>query len=450
MKKIFATLLIVCSVTLCKAQWVTIPDPNFVAWLQANYPTCMNGNLMDTTCSGIMNATNVSCGYQNIFDLTGIQYFDNLDTLTCYNNEITFLPPVLPHGLIRLECGGNPIYSLPDSLPHSLQVLICEYCQLTTLPSLPSSLIALVCNENMITNMPTLPSGIKDLEFQGNQITSIQHILPPSLIILRSSNNPLQNFPPFCSHLQWLECAHNNLNHLPVISDNLIVLDCSGNQITNLPTLPIYLQQFNCSSNLLNTIPFIPQYVLNFDCSYNQLTSISNCSTSIDEFNCSHNLLECLPELPTNYMYELNCSYNSNLIDFPTLPDIHNLNFDGTSIHCLPNSFILYGTSHPALDTFLYCGYGTFSCFNSITDIRIPIQLSIYPNPTNETVTVQFSQQGNCKLEITNTVGQIVFAKAINHKTETINLQSLPSGLYFCSVKTEDGKTAQQKLIVQH
>ena len=97
----------------------------------------------------------------------------------------------------------------------------------------------------------------------------------------------------------------------------------------------------------------------------------------------------------------------------------------------------------------------TSSCINmivnSITSIADNgLQFSLFPNPTNETVTVQFSQQANYKLEITNTLGQIVFAKTINHKSETINLQLFPSGLYFCSVRTEDGKTAQQKLIVQH
>lgn len=97
----------------------------------------------------------------------------------------------------------------------------------------------------------------------------------------------------------------------------------------------------------------------------------------------------------------------------------------------------------------------TSTCINVIVNSinlisNCDFQFSLSPNPTNETVTVQFSQQANCILEITNTLGQIVYTKAINHKSETINLQSLPSGLYFCSVKTEDGKTAQQKLIVQH
>ncbi|MBL0050103.1 MAG: hypothetical protein IPP29_00590 [Bacteroidetes bacterium] len=71
-----------------QAQYVTIPDPNFVTWLNANgYAGCMNGNMMDTTCGAVVNATSVDCSYQNISDLTGIEYFDNLDSLKCSENH---------------------------------------------------------------------------------------------------------------------------------------------------------------------------------------------------------------------------------------------------------------------------------------------------------------------------------------------------------------------------
>ncbi len=74
---------------------------------------------------------------------------------------------------------------------------------------------------------------------------------------------------------------------------------------------------------------------------------------------------------------------------------------------------------------------------------------SIFPNPS--TGLLNFNCETNIdEIKVTNTLGQIVYSKTINHKSGTINLQSLPSGLYFCSVKTEDGKTAQQKFIVQH
>jgi len=42
-----------------KAQWVTIPDANFVTKLTQLFPSCMNGNQMDTTCAGIVNAIKI-------------------------------------------------------------------------------------------------------------------------------------------------------------------------------------------------------------------------------------------------------------------------------------------------------------------------------------------------------------------------------------------------------
>lgn len=42
-----------------KAQFVTIPDTNFVNWLNANgFSSCMSGNDIDTTCSLILAAYN--------------------------------------------------------------------------------------------------------------------------------------------------------------------------------------------------------------------------------------------------------------------------------------------------------------------------------------------------------------------------------------------------------
>ncbi|HZG00441.1 MAG TPA: LamG domain-containing protein, partial [Chitinophagales bacterium] len=73
--------------------YVTIPDPNFVTWLQNNgYAACMNGNLMDTTCPAVVNAYSIDCSGNNISDLTGIQYFDNLYELACGYNNLTELP----------------------------------------------------------------------------------------------------------------------------------------------------------------------------------------------------------------------------------------------------------------------------------------------------------------------------------------------------------------------
>jgi hypothetical protein len=53
--------LIGLSFNATKAQFVTIPDGNFVTWLNTNYPSCMNGNQMDTTCAQIIYEDSILC-----------------------------------------------------------------------------------------------------------------------------------------------------------------------------------------------------------------------------------------------------------------------------------------------------------------------------------------------------------------------------------------------------
>src|SRR5688572_19918989 len=115
------------------AQWVTIPDPKFVIYLTNQYPGCMNGNQMDTTCLTIVNEISINCSFSNIANLDGIQYFDNLLVLSCEFNSLTSLPP-LPASLTWLRCFNNQLNILPD-LPPQLTRLDCGINQLTVLPA---------------------------------------------------------------------------------------------------------------------------------------------------------------------------------------------------------------------------------------------------------------------------------------------------------------------------
>ena len=82
MKKNLLKTLVLITILFCTTEThaqVTIPDPNFVTWLNNyGFASCMNGNMMDTTCSAVVNANYLYCANENISDLTGIQYFDNL------------------------------------------------------------------------------------------------------------------------------------------------------------------------------------------------------------------------------------------------------------------------------------------------------------------------------------------------------------------------------------
>src|SRR5688500_3455891 len=139
---VLAFILVTSTVT--KAQFVTIPDPNFVGWLNANgFVLCLSGNQLDTTCAAVVAASAVTCSNSNIADLTGIEFFDNLEILNCGTNQLTFLP-ALPATLLTLDCSFNQLTSLPP-LPPLLVDLFCGVNYLNTLPQLPPSVYNLWC-----------------------------------------------------------------------------------------------------------------------------------------------------------------------------------------------------------------------------------------------------------------------------------------------------------------
>jgi hypothetical protein len=174
------------------AQWVTIPDANFVAYLTIWHPQCMNGNQMDTTCATVLAASSIFCGNSSIHSLEGIQYFHNLVALDCSLNQLVSLPP-LPNSLKVLDCEENQLTSLPP-LPINLGALRCVRNQLTILPSLPDSLYSLDCSVNQITHLPSLPRRLRELSCDVNQVVNLPP-LPDSLDIFYLGSNPIYCLP---------------------------------------------------------------------------------------------------------------------------------------------------------------------------------------------------------------------------------------------------------------
>ncbi|MDO9185394.1 MAG: T9SS type A sorting domain-containing protein [Bacteroidia bacterium] len=275
--KITLICLLIAMNFASKAQnYVTIPDTNFVAYLQTNFPTCMNGNLMDTTCAAIQNNTSVSVNGMNISDLTGIQYFTSLTILYCNTNQLTSLPP-LPDSLQAFYCGSNQLSSLP-ALPSSLIYLHCAYSQLTSLPSLPSSLQYLNCSGNQLTNLPALSNMLAELECSSNQLTSLP-TLPASLFNLFCPNNQLTSLPSLPNSVSYLNCSGNQLTSLPSLPNSLTKLYCSSNQLTTLPTLPSALTSLVCNNNNISCFPKFPSTLIDtnfFSITSNPFTCLPN------------------------------------------------------------------------------------------------------------------------------------------------------------------------------
>lgn len=73
---------------------------------------------------------------------------------------------------------------------------------------------------------------------------------------------------------------------------------------------------------------------------------------------------------------------------------------------------------------------------------------SVYPNVTKNTVTLNFaSYNQSAKYELYNSMGKIVKQDLLNQQTNTIDLNTLSSGIYFLQVRTDDGSQRTEKII---
>jgi uncharacterized repeat protein (TIGR01451 family) len=351
-----------------KAQYVTIPDPVFVSWLQNNgYAGCMSGNQLDTGCTAVTSATIMSCNGIAIQNLSGVQYFKHLLVLDCSSDSITTIPalppvlrdlscgynkldslPALPPTLIALDAAINHITSFPV-LPANLQTLFCDSNYLTSLPALPAGLTFLSCGNNPLPVLPALPVALTELDCWSDELVSLP-ALPATLKTLKCLENELTALPALPAALSYLDCEQNQLTSLPALPDSLTYLDCNTNQITSIPALPQVIGYFNCSGNQVSVLPAIPAGDSILLCSQNLLTALPALPVHLTQLSCDNNSISNLPALPAG-LTALTCSQNQ-ITNLQALPLTLNL------LNCSGNQL----TSLPALPPLLY----DFQCDNNL------------------------------------------------------------------------------------
>lgn len=284
------------------AQYYTIPDASFAAWLNTYYPGIMNGNQLDTTAD-VSAITSIQLDGLAISSLDGLIHFDNLQYLFCFNNQLTELPE-LPAGLLVLRCDQNNLTELPE-LPPNLTGLNIGYNQIDSLPTLPLGLTDLVCTQNPI---PVLP------EF------------PQSLLALRAEHCELSALPELPQGMIILSVDYNQLLEIPELPQTLEVFNCDGNLLTELPDLPDSLTWLNCSLNQLTWLPTLPETLTTLWCHDNQITTLPSWPAARNSFHLHNNQIQCFDTLP-----EYGGSFQTCTIE-------------GNPLTCLPN-YTLYTTT---------------------------------------------------------------------------------------------------------
>jgi uncharacterized repeat protein (TIGR01451 family) len=344
MKKLFTLFALLLCLTNLKAQFVTVPDANFVTWLQANVPSAMSGNQMDTTDVSVTTYSTISFSNIGITDITGVQYFDSCKTLSCAYNQLTTIP-ALPPKLTFFYCPGNQITSIP-SLPKNIKYINCSNNLLSNLPNLPNSLIALYCQNNFLSNLPILPLSIVTLFCQNNNINCFA---PFNLITnFDISNNPFTCLPNYipamnAGTLNYPLCAAGNTNGCN-LTEGIIGFtykdnntncskDAGDNALKNIP-----LQLYSNTGTLLGQTYSAINGVYQFPQTANTYTVAIDTIGLPFTSSCIYPGLDStitVATLDTNINFALTCkpgfdvgvqSIHTNGIIFPGQPHVLNVN----------------------------------------------------------------------------------------------------------------------------
>lgn len=175
------------------AGYVEINETNFP---DAKFRSFVKENL-DKNKDDILDAMEIAsvkmieANKMGIKSLEGVGFFTALETLKCWDNELTGLDLSKNTALESLDCSINELKQLNVSGCTALKMLSCSSNQLTTLDvSKNTNLIELECSSNLlavldVSNNPKL----KDLSCGNNRLTVLDLSKNPELEILSCRKN---------------------------------------------------------------------------------------------------------------------------------------------------------------------------------------------------------------------------------------------------------------------
>lgn len=117
---------------------------------------------------------------------------------------------------------------------------------------------------------------------------------------------------------------------------------------------------------------------------------------------------------------------------------------DGASIQQTPDGGFIVGGSTGSANGDVSENHGVFDYWivkltsdtaTGIASISNPF-ISVYPNPASDKITLTFSSSEKKEIQMTNTLGQIVFDEEINSTKEEIDVSEFPAGIYVVSAQT--------------
>ena len=301
----------------------TFPDPIFRRYVSDNFDTDKDGKLSKdevlAVTTIIVSKTSSTPDKEKIASLEGVQYFANLEYLSCFSNQLTTLDVSGCTALETLYCSNNQLTTLDLSKNTALTYLWCSSNQLTSLNvSQNTALLQLDCYVNQLTTLDASGcTALRTLNCFNNQLTALDVSKNTALSILDCQNNQLATLDlSKNTALEHLDCYDNQLTTLDVSNNmTLEVLQCYNNKLTNLEVGDCTaLAVLSCENNQLATLDVSNNKELRrLWCNDNQLTTLDlSKNTALTRLYCYNNQLTTLDLSKNTTLTELYC-YNNQL-----------------------------------------------------------------------------------------------------------------------------------------
>ncbi len=395
-------------------QTTYVPDDNFENYLETHDAQGNPVPVGDTSSMGngianddyvftsrISNVTSLNVRNKNIYDLTGIEDFTNLQILDASRNNLNAINLSQNNQLLILDLGHNQFSNINISTNSQLTNLDLCFNQLTNIDvnqNINLTHLSLCVNQlnsvNLFNNI-----NLEYLDLGANNISDVDlshntHLKWLYLYTLNLTNLTLNQLPQLRllhvkeNHLSHLDLSQNsNIETLFLYDNELVDLDVSQNP--NLKLLWVY------NNNLSH---------LNVQNGHNSLLTGTNFGN--EKFRATGNPnLTCIFVDDATY-----CSNNWTQID----PTSH---FVETQAECDALSI----------------------------DESFKTSIQVYPNPFTDKIEIKVEDAANIKtISIQNMQGQIVYK---GDYTAQINLENLPAGMYLLNIEDQQGNQAVFKLM---
>ena len=231
------------------------PDANFCSFVASSFDEDNDNYLSDTEINAVES---INCADKGISDLAGISHFTALETLNCFNNQLTSLDVSKNTALTYLDCYGNQLTSLDVSKNTALTYLDCGRNQLTSLDvSKNTALTELDCRSNQLTKLDVSKNtALTELDCRSNQLTKLDVSKNTALTTLYCWDNQLTKLDVSKNTaLTDLACYNNQLTSLDVSKNTaLTYLDCDNNQLTSLDISNTNTDNLTCRDNIYQIV----------------------------------------------------------------------------------------------------------------------------------------------------------------------------------------------------